>query len=471
MEKKFLKGEIVWAKVRGFPWWPAIVRSINCSIRHEQKEGEAGDSRESQPNESAFTAVVYFVGDDSHSELPLNKIEKFQQNLEEYSKTKKKTLLNSIHIAKKIIAGEIPFDKHMHYARKKNMNFTEEQFERKSNNRKSLSVYREIENNKEIIGRERNENKEDNLLGKKRRLIRKAAENEDENDNSNVSLSHSHYFNSPARTSTPEFKFTHAFNNSASSSANFSNSILNTNYTNPSANFNKTNPLGGVKANITKTSNFNSNITSINSITCPNNINVTNGNSFNGNKVTGNGNTHHQIGFRVKDDLSNNININININVNNTNNNMNINTFGRYPKKKIIDDFEDEIYASKSEKEKTAKFNTENGGSSIATNCIEKAGKTSLITNILDESCASRTLSDEERESSLHEDPYEVRTSKQEMKEAVDSLLFYKIDMPATSSNRSIISSLNLIEETLPKLKNCGIYTVNTNLILEFLAA
>jgi hypothetical protein len=26
MEKKLKVGEIVWAKVKGFPWWPGIVR-------------------------------------------------------------------------------------------------------------------------------------------------------------------------------------------------------------------------------------------------------------------------------------------------------------------------------------------------------------------------------------------------------------------------------------------------------------
>lgn len=25
MEKKFKSNELVWAKIRGFPWWPAIV--------------------------------------------------------------------------------------------------------------------------------------------------------------------------------------------------------------------------------------------------------------------------------------------------------------------------------------------------------------------------------------------------------------------------------------------------------------
>jgi hypothetical protein len=26
MEKRLKIGEVVWAKIRGFPWWPAVVR-------------------------------------------------------------------------------------------------------------------------------------------------------------------------------------------------------------------------------------------------------------------------------------------------------------------------------------------------------------------------------------------------------------------------------------------------------------
>ena len=28
MEYKLKRGEVVWAKLKGFPWWPAIVRKI-----------------------------------------------------------------------------------------------------------------------------------------------------------------------------------------------------------------------------------------------------------------------------------------------------------------------------------------------------------------------------------------------------------------------------------------------------------
>jgi hypothetical protein len=112
MEKKFRKGDLVWAKVRGFPWWPAMVKGVNIKITKE--EDEDTEVRET-------SVLVYFIGDESHSSLPLNKVEKFNQKFEEFSKTKKKTLLTSIEIAKKILSGEIAFEKHLQYAKKRKL--------------------------------------------------------------------------------------------------------------------------------------------------------------------------------------------------------------------------------------------------------------------------------------------------------------------------------------------------------------
>jgi hypothetical protein len=104
MEKKYKKGEVVWAQVRGFPWWPAVVKSVNSKMIKQDDDDE--EYRQT-------IALVYFVGDNSHSELPMNKIEKFASKYEKYSKTKKKCLLNSIKQANKIILNEISFEKHL----------------------------------------------------------------------------------------------------------------------------------------------------------------------------------------------------------------------------------------------------------------------------------------------------------------------------------------------------------------------
>ncbi len=119
MEKKFRKGEIVWAKVRGFPWWPAMVKSQSGNISRNDPSDIENESKEA-------SVVVYFIGDDSHADLPMSKVEKFAPKLEEYSKTKKRSLLTSINLAKKIISGEIPFEKHLQFSKKKNRKVDDE---------------------------------------------------------------------------------------------------------------------------------------------------------------------------------------------------------------------------------------------------------------------------------------------------------------------------------------------------------
>ncbi len=59
--------------------------------------------------------MIYFIGDPSHAEIPITKIEKFEKKYEEFSKTKKKSLLDSIVLAKKIVSGEITFKEHLNY--------------------------------------------------------------------------------------------------------------------------------------------------------------------------------------------------------------------------------------------------------------------------------------------------------------------------------------------------------------------
>jgi hypothetical protein len=98
MERKFKKGEVVWAKVRGFPWWPGVVKTMLRSISKTHDESKV---------------VVNFIGDNSHANLPLNKVEKFMPKFEEYSITKQKPLLSSINIAKKIHNNELSFEKHL----------------------------------------------------------------------------------------------------------------------------------------------------------------------------------------------------------------------------------------------------------------------------------------------------------------------------------------------------------------------
>ena len=106
-------------------------------------------------------------------------------------------------------------------------------------------------------------------------------------------------------------------------------------------------------------------------------------------------------------DYSKNIKINININVNNNTNDVNITSFNTN-NKSIVND--------------VAVFNESDSMSECS-----KSSKENI---------------------------------KDEIESAIKSLLFYKIDMPASSSNRSILNSLESINNKLGLIKNCNVYLV-----------
>jgi len=91
----YVKGEVVWAKIKGFPWWPGVVAKVV-----EDK---------TNPN-SNVELLVNFVGENSHAQLSLDKVAKYQQKYNEFAKMKKKKLLESIEIADKILRGETTFE-------------------------------------------------------------------------------------------------------------------------------------------------------------------------------------------------------------------------------------------------------------------------------------------------------------------------------------------------------------------------
>lgn len=129
---------------------------------------------------------------------------------------------------------------------------------------------------------------------------------------------------------------------------------------------------------------------------------------------------HPKIDFCVEDDFSKNIKINININVNNnTNNTLNITTIG----KKIVDD-ESELKKEDS------------------------------------------VIGDNGHESSMHESYIIDENLKlsEDLKEVINSLLFYKINKPSSTSNKSIIVSLEEIQNKLQIIKKFNTYEVILNI-------
>ena len=89
----FHKDEIVWAKVEGHPWWPAVVAEVQQGAPDEE-----------------MLVLVNFVGEQSHAKLPLKKVVKYSDLHEQMAKTKKKTLLQAITTADRIERGETTYE-------------------------------------------------------------------------------------------------------------------------------------------------------------------------------------------------------------------------------------------------------------------------------------------------------------------------------------------------------------------------
>ena len=84
----FHVGEVVWAKIRGYPWWPAMIT------------GTEDDNREKK-------YTISFIGDNTHASLAKKCLEKFEKGLKNNSNTKKKNLVDSIEKAKEIYYNKL----------------------------------------------------------------------------------------------------------------------------------------------------------------------------------------------------------------------------------------------------------------------------------------------------------------------------------------------------------------------------
>ena len=94
--------DIVWAKIKGYPWWPGIIRNIS---NHLQTNSKGISKRQKY--------TVDFIGNKSHGEVTKKDIQSFRYYYEEHCKTKNPSLMKSIELAKKLenkIGNNKPID-------------------------------------------------------------------------------------------------------------------------------------------------------------------------------------------------------------------------------------------------------------------------------------------------------------------------------------------------------------------------
>ena len=84
-EDSYIEEEIIWAKLRGYPWWPALLLSVKQDINSKEEKYR-----------------VVFFGNYIQATLKKIYISKFDKYYKQYSKTKNKDLIDIIKTAKDI---------------------------------------------------------------------------------------------------------------------------------------------------------------------------------------------------------------------------------------------------------------------------------------------------------------------------------------------------------------------------------
>ena len=133
----FNVGEIIWAKIRGYPWWPAIIT------------GTEDDNREKK-------YAVSFIGDNTHSSLAKKCLEKFEKGLKMYSNTKKKNLIDTIEKAKEIYYNKNGIkEKEIKYMMKRDLKIKEKEKEREKEKQQNNNMNNNKDKNLEMNNNKR----------------------------------------------------------------------------------------------------------------------------------------------------------------------------------------------------------------------------------------------------------------------------------------------------------------------------
>ena len=95
---EYKEKDIVWAKIKGYPWWPSIISHI--SFRNIQTNGE-------NIKEKIYSIELIGEKNNNISKVSKEKIEPFINNYDKYTNPKNPTLLKSIELAKKYTEKKI----------------------------------------------------------------------------------------------------------------------------------------------------------------------------------------------------------------------------------------------------------------------------------------------------------------------------------------------------------------------------
>ena len=112
MKKGFKVNDVVWGKLKGFPWWPAVI------VKYVHNKEHVNDN----------VVLIKFIGDLTTAVISISRLLSFDEHYIRFSTTKHKQLLRAITEAKRIHNGEISFShycksiKHLGNKRTRNTN-------------------------------------------------------------------------------------------------------------------------------------------------------------------------------------------------------------------------------------------------------------------------------------------------------------------------------------------------------------
>ena len=172
MEEQYNEGEIVWIKLKGYPWWPGIV----STKKNNQKLIKKNYISQIEKYISSQECIVKFFIELSESKINISKLRPFNEYKEEFSKTKLKNLQNIIKIADLVSKGKMSFEQHIKFV-KKGLRLYEDQYSEIEKIKKEKEKLKIKKEEKEIVNYVKNTKKfrtikKMKFLGKKRNLFK-----------------------------------------------------------------------------------------------------------------------------------------------------------------------------------------------------------------------------------------------------------------------------------------------------------
>ena len=144
--EEYKEKDIVWAKIKGNPWWPSLISQI--SYKSLTTLGKTN-------KEKVYT--IELIGEKNSAKVSSEKIEPFTKNYDKHANTKNSSLLKSIELAKKMCEKKTKKEKENEEQNKNNKDLKDN----KENDTSPKFLQKKRNNDRVILDEEQNEEEKD----------------------------------------------------------------------------------------------------------------------------------------------------------------------------------------------------------------------------------------------------------------------------------------------------------------------